>query len=89
MSVSYEARALAEELIALRREIHAEPELGRQLTLTRQKGRWTPWTAGAYLVLGACPPAPDLGDCAYNHAPRAVFDDSVVPSPTVPRCSRS
>jgi amidohydrolase len=34
---------------------------------------------GAYLFLGACPPDRDPATAPYNHAPEAVFDDTVVP----------
>ncbi|WP_224281729.1 M20 family metallopeptidase [Streptomyces sp. LS1784] len=34
---------------------------------------------GAYLMLGACPPDRDFSTAPYNHAPQAVFDDSVLP----------
>jgi amidohydrolase len=34
---------------------------------------------GAFVFLGACPPELDPHAAAYNHSPRAVFDDSVLP----------
>jgi amidohydrolase len=34
---------------------------------------------GAYLCLGACPPHLDPATAPLNHAPEAVFDDSVLP----------
>jgi amidohydrolase len=34
---------------------------------------------GAFVFLGACPPAADPAAAAYNHSPLAVFDDSVLP----------
>jgi hippurate hydrolase len=34
---------------------------------------------GAFVFLGACPPDTDPGAAAYNHSPRAVFDDRVLP----------
>jgi hippurate hydrolase len=34
---------------------------------------------GAFAFLGACPPDLDPATAAYNHAPDAVFDDSVLP----------
>ncbi|MGW2485664.1 M20 metallopeptidase family protein [Streptomyces sp. NPDC001606] len=37
MSVREAAHALADDLVALRREIHADPELGRQLPRTQQR----------------------------------------------------
>ncbi len=34
---------------------------------------------GAFVFLGACPPGTDPSAAAYNHSPRAVFDDRVLP----------
>ncbi|TDC01054.1 amidohydrolase [Nonomuraea longispora] len=34
---------------------------------------------GAFVFLGACPPGRDPATAPYNHAPEAVFDDSVLP----------
>jgi hippurate hydrolase len=33
---------------------------------------------GAFLMLGACPPGADPATAPNNHAPDAVFDDSVL-----------
>jgi amidohydrolase len=33
---------------------------------------------GAFLMLGACPPGTDPASAPFNHAPDAVFDDSVL-----------
>lgn len=35
---------------------------------------------GAYLILGATPAGQDPATAAYNHAPEATFDDSVLPT---------
>ena len=35
---------------------------------------------GAFLMLGACPPGTDPANASFNHAPDAVFDDSVLAS---------
>jgi hippurate hydrolase len=35
---------------------------------------------GAFLMLGACPPGTDPAGAPFNHAPDAVFDDSVLAS---------
>lgn len=33
---------------------------------------------GAFVMLGACPPGTDPSDAPFNHAPDALFDDSVL-----------
>ncbi len=34
---------------------------------------------GAFVLIGACPPGTDPDAAAYNHSPKAVFDDAVLP----------
>lgn len=35
---------------------------------------------GAFVMLGACPPGTDPATASFNHAPDAIFDDSVLAS---------
>ena len=37
---------------------------------------------GAFLMLGACPPATDPFSAPFNHSAEAVFDDDVLPDGT-------
>jgi metal-dependent amidase/aminoacylase/carboxypeptidase family protein len=59
-----DARAQADDLVRLRRALHAEPEIGLELPRTQEK-----------VLAGA-----DPSTAAFNHSAQAVFDEAALPA---------
>lgn len=53
--------------------------LPRPLTASEDFSRVLDQVPGAFIALGAIPPGADPATMPFNHSPRAVFDDGVVP----------